>query len=305
VGYGNRARIRCILGSTLEYPINQFPVVQRVDEEIMVQPLLPLVVEPAELVRFLGAENILIIDLCRPETYALTHVPGAVHIDYAQIVAARPPAMGMLPDEASLSELFSSIGMTPDEHVVAYDDEGGGRASRLLWTLDVAGHSRYSLLNGGLHAWLNDRHPVNAEAVHRPRTRYKVKFHDTAVADKSYIMSRLQDPNVVFVDTRTTAEYRGEKRRAERVGHIPGAVNFDWVNAIDQTRSLRLKPAEALKLTLSNLGAKPDKEVIVYCQTHHRSAHTFIVLKSLGYPRVRGYPGSWSEWGNSPETPIE
>jgi thiosulfate/3-mercaptopyruvate sulfurtransferase len=85
----------------------------------------------------------------------------------------------------------------------------------------------------------------------------------------------------------------------------PGAVNFDWVNAIDQTRNLRLKPAEVLKQTFSNLGATPDKEVIVYCQTHHRSAHTFIVLKSLGYPHVRGYPGSWSEWGNSPETPIE
>jgi thiosulfate/3-mercaptopyruvate sulfurtransferase len=271
----------------------------------MVQPLLPLIVEPSELVRSLDAENILIVDLCRPEVYAQTHVPGAAHIDYAQIIAARPPAMGLLPDEMRLSELFGSIGMTPDSHVVAYDDEGNGRASRLLWTLDVIGHTRYSLLNGGLHAWVNDRHPVSADVVRRPRTQYTVKFHDTVVADKNYILSRLHDPNVIFVDTRTPAEYGGETRRAERVGHIPGAVNFDWVNAIDQTHNLRLKPAEVLMQTLSNLGATPDKEVIVYCQTHHRSAHTFIVLKSLGYPHVRGYPGSWSEWGNSPETPIE
>jgi len=118
-------------------------------------------------------------------------------------------------------------------------------------------------------------------------------------------VGHLHDPNVVFVDTRTLAEYRGETRRAERAGHIPGAVNFDWVNAIDQTRSLRLKPAQELKQVLSQMGVTPDKEVIAYCQTHHRSAHTYIVLKSLGYPRVRGYPGSWSEWGNSPETPIE
>ena len=94
-------------------------------------------------------------------------------------------------------------------------------------------------------------------------------------------------------------------RRAERAGHVPGAVNFDWVNAIDQTRSLRLKPAQELKQVLSQLGVTPDKEAIVYCQTHHRSAHTYIVLKSLGYPRVRGYPSSWSEWGNSTETSIE
>ena len=271
----------------------------------MLQPLLPLIVEPAELVRNLGAEKLLIVDLCRPETYAQTHVPGAVHVEYAQIVAARPPAMGMLPGEAQLSEVFSGIGLTPDSHVVAYDDEGGGRASRLLWTLDVIGHPHYSLLNGGLHAWLNDRHPVSSEAVRRPRSQYTVKFHDTAVADKNYIVSHLRDPNVVFVDTRTPAEYRGETRRADRVGHIPGAINFDWVNAIDQTRSLRLKPAQELKQVLSQIGVTPEKEVIAYCQTHHRSAHTYIVLKSLGYPRVRGYPGSWSEWGNSPETPIE
>jgi len=271
----------------------------------MTRPLLPLIVEPAELEKHLGTENLLIVDLCRPETYAQAHLPGAAHLDYVQIVTARPPAAAMLPDEAHLSEVFSALGMTPDSHVVAYDDEGGGRAARLLWTLDVVGHAHFSLLNGGLHAWLNERRPVDTGVAKRTRSRYTVKFHDTAVADKNYILGHLQDPGTVLVDTRTPAEYRGETRRATRTGHIPGAINFDWVNAMDQTRSLRLKPAEELKQMLSGLGITPDKEVIAYCQTHHRSAHTYIVLKSLGYPRVRGYPGSWSEWGNSPETPIE
>ncbi len=271
----------------------------------MAQSLLPLIVEPTELAGYLTAENLLLVDLSRSETYAQTHVPGAVHLDYRQIVAARPPTMGALPDEAQLSETFSAIGLTPESHVVAYDDEGGGRAARLLWTLDVIGHRHYSLLNGGLHAWLNDRLPVNAEPVQRPRSQYVVKYIDTVIADKNYIVGHLRDPGMVIVDTRTPAEYRGETRRAERAGHIPGAVNFDWVNAIDQSRSLRLKPAEDLKQTLLELGVTPEKEAIVYCQTHHRSAHTYMVLKSLGYPRVRGYPGSWSEWGNSPETPIE
>ncbi len=271
----------------------------------MTQPVLPLIVEPAELEKHLGADQPLIVDLCRPEIYAQTHVPGAVHLDYVQIVTARPPAAAMLPDEAQLSEVFSAIGLTPESHVVAYDDEGGGRAARLLWTLEVIGHRRYSLLNGGLHAWLNEKHPVSADRVTRPRSRYTARFRDTAVADKKYIMEHLRDPGVVIVDTRTPAEYRGETKRAGRAGHIPGALNYDWVNAIDPARSLRLKPAEELKRALSGLGVTPDKEVVAYCQTHHRSAHTFIVLKSLGYSRVRGYPGSWSEWGNSPETPIE
>lgn len=271
----------------------------------MAQALLPLIVEPAELEKRLGAENLLIVDLSRPEIYTQAHLPGAVHLDYAQIIAARPPAMGVLPSAAQLSEVLGSIGATPDIHIVAYDDEGGGRAARLLWTLEVIGHPRYSLLNGGLHAWINEQHPVNAEPVRRPRSSYPVTFSDDIVADKNYILERLRDPGVVIVDARTPAEYRGETKRAERAGHIPGAVNFDWVNAIDRTRNLRLKSAEELTRVLSQLGVTPDKEVIAYCQTHHRSAHTYIVLKSLGYPRVRGYPGSWSEWGNSRDTPIE
>ncbi|MHB8534602.1 MAG: sulfurtransferase [Sulfuricaulis sp.] len=271
----------------------------------MNQALLPLIVEPAELEKQLGGEALLIVDLCRPETYAQVHLPGAVHLDYAQIVAARPPVAGLLPSDDHLSELFGVLGMTPESHVVAYDDEGGGRAARLLWTLDVIGHARYSLLNGGLPSWLNERRPVDTGAVARPRSRYAVKIHDAPIADKNYILSHLQDPDVAIVDARTPAEYRGETRRAARNGHIPGAINFDWVNAIDAMRGPRLKPEEELKRTLSGLGVTPAKEAIVYCQTHHRSAHTYIVLKSLGYPRVRGYPGAWSEWGNSPGTPIE
>ena len=271
----------------------------------MNQPLLPLIVEPADLETHLGAKDLLIVDLGRPETYRQAHLPGAAHLDYVQIVTARPPAAAMLPSETQLSEIFSALGMTPESHVVAYDDEGGGRAARLLWTLDVMGHTRYSLLNGGLHAWINEKRPVDSATVARPRSQYVVKFRDAAVADKNYIMNHLHDPDVTIVDTRAPAEFRGETKRAARTGHIPGAINFDWVNAIDKTRSLRLKPAEELKRMLSRLGVAPGKEVIVYCQTHHRSAHTYIVMKSLGYSRVRGYPGSWSEWGNSPDTPIE
>lgn len=184
--------------------------------------------------------------------------------------------MGLLPDAAPLSDVLSFIGLIPDSHVVAYDDEGGRRASRLLWTLDAIGHHRYSLLNGGLHAWLNDRHRVSNKPVRKTRSDYTVKFDNSVVADKAYIMNRLRDAGVVIVDTRTPAEYRGETKRADRAGHIPGAVNFDWMNVIDQTRGARLKPAEELRRVLTDFGVTPDKEVIAYCQTHHRSAHTYI-----------------------------
>lgn len=271
----------------------------------MAKQSLPLIVEPKVLEKQLGAENLLIVDLSRSEIYDQGHIPGAAHIDYAQIIAARPPAMGELPSESQLNEIFSSIGMQPEQHIVAYDNEGGGRASRLLWTLDVVGHVNKSLLNGGWQAWVNDNLPISTEPVMRPRSQYPVTFLDSVVADKSYIMDHLKDPGVVILDARTQAEYSGELKRANRTGHIPGAVNFEWTQAIDQANNLRLKSAEELKQVLSQMGVTPDKEVIAYCHTHHRSAHTYIVLKNLGYTRIRGYPGSWSEWGNLTETPVE
>jgi len=271
----------------------------------MDQPFLPLIVEPADLEKRLSSDALLVIDLCKTEVYVRAHIPGAVHLEYEKIVVARLPVMGLLPDDAQLSAVFSAIGMTADHHVVAYDDEGGGRAARLLWTLEAVGHTRYSLLNGGIHAWNAEQRPLTDAVKPRAKTDYRVTRTGTAVATKEYIEDHLGDQSIVLLDARTPAEYRGEKRLAARSGHIPGAVNFDWVNAIDERHNRRLKPAAELRHLLTELDITEDKEIITYCQTHHRSAHTYIMLKNLGFKKIAGYPGAWSEWGNSPDTPIE
>lgn len=271
----------------------------------MTTAFLPLFVEPEVLERRLGAPELLIVDMCRPEIYAQAHVPGAVHLDYAEIVAARPPMMGLLPEAGRLSETLGAVGLTPERHVVVYDDEGNGRAARLCWTLDVLGHRHYSLLNGSLQAWLAEHRRVSREPEVSARSRYAAHLDDRPVADKRYILEHLGDRSMALVDCRTPEEFAGRTARAARNGHIPGAVNFNWVNAMDQPRSLRLKPAADLWQAFQALGVTPEREVVTYCQTHHRSAHTYMVLRHLGYESVRGYPGSWSEWGNSSETPIE
>ncbi|MFL6621954.1 MAG: sulfurtransferase [Sulfurifustis sp.] len=267
---------------------------------------LPLLVEPAELAAHLGAANLRIVDLNPPHVYARVHVPGAVPLDYSRIVAPRPPAMGVLPSADQLAGVLGGLGLRPEHAVVAYDDEGNGRAARLLWTLDAIGHrGGASILNGGLKGWLADGRPTEAGARAVERTQYPVQIQGDVAADKDYILAHLGDPNVVLLDARTPEEYTGQNQRAARAGHIPGAVNYPWTDAMDQMRNLRIKNAAELKRALEALGVTPDKEIITYCQTHHRSAHTYAVLKSLGYPKIKGYPGSWSEWGNLPDTPIE
>lgn len=265
--------------------------------------LLPLLVEPDVLAPRLGADDLLVVDLGKPQVYAQHHLPGAVSLNYADLIAERGPARGMLPDAMHLSRLFSALGLTARTHVVAYDNEGGGRAARLLWTLDVIGHARFSWLNGGLQAWLDGGHPISQEAAHPKASDYRADEPKQGIADAEYILARLQDPGVRVLDVRGANEYFGVTRSAQRNGHIPGAVNLEWTFARDD--KLRLKPPAELKQILQSRDITPDKEIIVHCQTHHRSAHTYMVLKTLGYRNVKGYAGSWSEWGNRSDTPVE
>lgn len=265
---------------------------------------LPLIIEPEALQALLGNEKLLVVDLSRATTHSQAHIPGAILLNYSRIVAMQKPVMGLLPSMDELTGLFSAMGIENDTHVVAYDDEGGGKTGRLVWTLEVMGHNRASLLNGGLHAWANEGFPITQELTEPTPGSFQPNPTTDPIAETDYILQRMNDPDVALLDARSPDEYGGTKRFAEKGGHIPGAVNMDWTLAMDQGRNLRMRPAEELKKELADLGVTPDKEVITYCQTHHRSSYTYIVLKALGYPRVKGYPGSWSAWGNHEATPV-
>jgi len=269
----------------------------------MTRDRLPLLVEPDELQAMLDHEDILLVDLSH--TYDQGHIPGAVYLDYARVVNPQPPMTGLMPEPPQLGALLSSLGLGADTHVVAYDDEGGGKAARFLWTLEAVGHSHYSLLDGGLTAWLSEHHPTSKQATTAIPKPYDLHINEAVVADKNYILDHLNDPATAIVDCRTPEEYTGEHTLARRGGHIPGAVNIEWTRTLDEQRHLRLKPARELRALYEGMGITPDKEIITYCHSHRRSAHSYFVLKTLRYPRLRSYPGSWSEWGNDPDTPIE
>lgn len=267
----------------------------------------PSIIEPEFLAENLDQPDLLIVDLCKANIYVQAHVPGAIHLEYSDILIANKPVMGLLPDETRLSEVLSKIGLTENKKVVAYDDEGGGKAGRFLWTLDVLGFHNHSLVNGGLHAWgaaqleIESGSDTNANA-----SDYQANFGAEQISvDRDYILSQLKNEKICLLDARSPEEFRGEKNFASKPGHIPGAVNFNWIEAMDQNNALRIKPESELEQTFSSLGITKDKQIICYCQTHHRSSFLYILLKHLGYQNLRGYPGSWSDWGNHPDTPAE
>lgn len=272
----------------------------------MTEPLLPLLVEADVLQGHLDNPRLLVVDLTKTESYTRGHVPGAVYLDYAHIVRMEKPVGGLLPTPSQLNVVFSNLGLTPETHVVAYDDEGGGKAARLLWTLEAAGHRHYSLLNGGMHVWLNEGHPVDTTVCTPQPTNYPVTLSPQceAVVQRDFILEHLDDPAVALLDARSPAEYTGEKLYASRGGHIPGAINIEWTEFMDQSHNLRIKSIAELRNMLEEKGFTSDRTVVAYCHTHHRSAHTWFVLKYLGYT-ARGYEGSWSDWGNRPDTPVE
>lgn len=190
--------------------------------------------------------------------------------------------------------------------MIAYDDEGGGCAARFVWTLHVFGHTKASILNGGIISWLNEGYETtHIPTANNTASHYPLNITNNETCDHHYITRHLDNDNVALLDARSIAEYNGQKKLADKAGHIPGAKHFEWTEAMDKTNNMRILPAEQLHMQLDKLGITKDKEIICYCQSHHRSAYSWIMLKSLGYENVRGYPGSWSDWGNRADTVVE
>ena len=263
-------------------------------------------IEPEELEALKNNENIVIVDLCKAKQYAQAHIPGAHFVPYTDIVKIEKPVMGLLPDNENFSALLSSLGITSKSLIVAYDDEGGGCAARFVWTLHVFGHDTAVVLNGGLHSWANEGHELSNATPDSPEaSNYALKKTHHHTATRAFIQTHLDDENIAFLDARSLAEFTGEKKLAEKAGHIPGAIHYEWTESMDKNNNLRRLPAEDIQQRLDDLNISKDKEVICYCQSHHRSAYSWLVLKSLGYENVLGYPGSWSDWGNHPDSAVE
>jgi thiosulfate/3-mercaptopyruvate sulfurtransferase len=226
----------------------------------------------------------------------------------------------MTPSLAQIKQLVERLQINQNTWVVALDDEGGGWAGRFLWTLEMVGFQRWSLLNGGLWAWSGDGHALAQPATHtsagpdRPKpaeeqlpgaAAWPCQWAEAQpTVDAQTLLKHLADPQWVIWDARSAAEYAGDRQSALRNGHIPGAQHYEWTQAMDKERHLRLRDPDTLRQELAERGITGDKTIVTHCHSHHRSGYTWVLGRLLGFDNIKAYPGSWGEWGNSADLPV-
>jgi len=263
-----------------------------------------LLTRPAELDAALkGGTKPLVIDLRPPEDFANGHIPGAVHLDLWGVSLIDTDPAPLKAFMWMVDHLFNLRGVDAATPVVVYDEQSGMRAARAFWFLEYFGHPSVQLLDGGFNAWTRAGLPVTREASAPAKSQWTGTPRDDRIATWRDVNARLGSKDAVIVDTRSDGEYPGTTVRAKRGGAIPGAVHIEWTRNLDESGAY--KPASELRAMYESAGVTPDKEVLTYCQGGYRAAHGYVALRLLGYPRVRNYTGSWKEWGDREDLPIE
>jgi thiosulfate/3-mercaptopyruvate sulfurtransferase len=243
--------------------------------------------------------------------YDQGHIPGAVGFDWKkelQDQIVRSPL-----SKEHLEELLGRAGVSNDTTVVLYGDNNNWFAAWALWILKYYGHKDARLLDGGRVKWLADKREITTEVPSYPATTYHAGAPDTEIrALRDQVLGWLGQSNIALVDVRSPGEYSGEllapanlpQEGAQRGGHIPGAANIPWATAVREDGTF--KSADELRSIYGSKGVTADKEVVAYCRIGERSSHTWFALHYLlGYPNVRNYDGSWTEWGSLIGVPIE
>jgi len=250
-----------------------------------------------------GPDAPLLLDLRPAEAYAAGHLPGAVHLDLFGISLIDTDPAPLRAFLWILEHLLAARGVDASRHIVVYDEQSGVRAARAFWALEFFGHEHTRLLDGGFGAWQAEGHPISTETSVPTVTSWTGGRDETRIASYRDVLARLESPDAVILDTRTDGEYDGTTVRAARGGCIPGAVHIEWTTNLRPDGTF--KRADELRAMYTAAGVTPDKEVLTYCQGGYRAAHGYLALRLLGYPRVRNYVGSWKEWGDRLELPIQ
>jgi thiosulfate/3-mercaptopyruvate sulfurtransferase len=269
----------------------------------MPNPNPQLLWPPDELRDRLGESGLVVLDARPAEAFSNGHVPGARSLDVfgISLIDTRPdPLKAFL---WIIEHLIAARGVSGENRVVVYDRISGERAARLFWFFEFFGHERVHLLDGGFVAWEASNGPTARDAEVAPRGAFRARPDLSRLATADDVLERLGKPGTIIVDARSEEENQARRVRSKRGGRIPGAVHLEWTNNL--TDDGRFKSADDLAALYRSIGVTPESEVVPYCQGGYRSANTYLALRLIGQPRVRNYLGSWGEWGNRDDLPIE
>jgi len=244
-------------------------------------------------------DNNIIIDTRSFLEYKNGHVPGAVNIDLFQLHWFDTTKRGIKDFNRQTRLMLSNIGIKQNSMVVFYDNVSGISAARGVWLLLYFSHEKVCRLDGGFEGWKRAGYPVEIKSNPLIHSEFKGKIDKDIISTAEEVKKSLKNKKVVILDARSKEEFSGSDVRAARRGHIPSAVNIDWQNNIDNSI---FKNKEKLAKIYSEI--PKNSTIITYCQGGYRAANAFIVLKLLGYKKVKMYLGSWGEWGNRIDLPV-
>jgi thiosulfate/3-mercaptopyruvate sulfurtransferase len=272
----------------------------------------PVLVATDWLVEHLQDDNVVVAEVDEnPDLYDEGHIPGAVKLHWQEDL--QDPVERDLVDRKTFEKVLGERGIANDTTVVLYGDKNNWFAAYAYWYLKTYGHGDVRILDGGRQKWIDEGREITDGVPSPSPKQYKASERDESIrAYRDEVRDGLGVKERALVDVRSPGEYAGdliappgyEQEGAQRGGHIPTAASIPWASAVQDDGTF--KTADALRELYGGKGITPEKEVTAYCRIGERSAHTWFVLRELlGYENVRNYDGSWTEWGNLVDVPIE